>query len=68
MQYFKSFVSNKMLNYSKWVNNLSSNEKKEISKWLFNKSSVEIDKAKKFFVATFEEVFEQEYDGRFGEI
>ena len=68
VQYFKSFVSNKMLNYSKWVNNLSSNEKKEISKWLFNKSSGEIDKAKKFFVATFEEVFEQEYDGRFGEI
>lgn len=68
MQYFKSFVSNKMLNYPKWVNNLSSDERKEISKWFFNKSNGEIDKAKKFFIGTFEEVFEIEYDGRFGEM
>lgn len=68
IQYFKNFTDKQMLEFSKWSKNLSIIEKREITKWLFDQNSKTFSHVKKYFIEVFENVFEVEYDGRFGEI
>lgn len=68
MQYYKLILGGNPMKFHLWASNLSTEEQSVMTKWLFDKKSQHYIEAKEHFIRTFHEVFNIQYDNRFGEI